>query len=100
MHETRLNFAYDFGPLEDIRDIRHLMKTTVKVVKMYMIDMSPIMKAAKHLIKKEIKKHVHQKNYAARQVSVQICKSVGYSEYGADLFQLGKGCEILPFPRQ
>ena len=58
MHETRLNFAYDFKPLEGIRDI-HLMKKTVKVVKMYMIDMSPIMKAAKHLIEKEIKKHAN-----------------------------------------
>ena len=57
MHETRLNFAYDFEPLEGIRDI-HLMKKTIKVVKMYMTDMGLIMKAPKHLTTKEIKKYV------------------------------------------
>ena len=49
------------------------MKKAVKVVKLSMTDMGLSTKAAKHLTEKKIKQHVHQKNYAAKLVGVQLC---------------------------
>ena len=76
LHEKHLDFEHDFEALEGrtcLRDI-HPMKEPVKVEKMFMTDMGLTMKAVKHLIVKEIKNYVHQKNYAARLVSIQTCK--------------------------
>ena len=48
-----------------LRAIR-LIEKPFKVLKMFMTCMDLTTKAEKHLTVKEIKKHVHQKNYAAR----------------------------------
>ena len=57
-----------FEPWEGITCLRaiRLMEKPVKLWKMFMTDMDLTTNAAKHLTAKEINKHVHQKNYAAR----------------------------------